>query len=197
MFTRSFISLSIGTAAVALCPSLAWASGGGGGGPFAWQSNLALWTGVIFVVLLLVLWKFAWGPIADALEKREQGIASQINEAEQANQNAKQMLADYQSKLDAAGEEVRQMIEKGRRDAEQTSRRIVDEARSEAKAQQQRALAEIDQAATGALSELASKSAQLAVGLAGKIVKSELKPGDHADLVRQAVDGFVTSGKRD
>ena len=159
-------------------------------GPLYIGKDLALWTGVIFIVLMFVLWKFAWGPIADGLERREKGIAQQIAEAEAANHDAKQLLEDHRKRLDEAGNEVRQLIEQGRRDAEQRARQIVDEARSEAKAEQQRALAEIDQATAGALSELAAKSAQLAVGLAGKIVKSELKPNDHAELVRNAVKEF-------
>ena len=75
MFTRFALGLTLGV----LAPRVAFAAGDGG--PFSWQSDLAIWTGVVFVVLLLVLWKFAWGPIADALARREQSIAGQIREA--------------------------------------------------------------------------------------------------------------------
>jgi len=159
--------------------------------PLEWQSDLALWTAVIFIVLLLVLWKFAWGPIVDGLAKREGGIANEISEAAAANRDAKQVLAEYHQKLDATGDEVRQMLEQARRDAEQSGRVIVEVARDEAKTEHQRALAEIDQATAGALAELAQRSAELAVGLAGRIVKAELRPDDHTELVQQAVAGFT------
>ncbi|MBN1589973.1 MAG: F0F1 ATP synthase subunit B [Pirellulales bacterium] len=162
-----------------------------GTGPLDWQNDLALWTGIIFLVLLLVLWKFAWGPIADGLAKREKGIANQISEAEQANNDARRLLAEYQQKLAMAAEDVRKMSEQGRRDAEQSGRQIVEAARGDARAEHERALAEIDQATNNALAELAQRSAQLAVELAGKIVKAELRPSDHVELVQQAVAGFT------
>jgi F-type H+-transporting ATPase subunit b len=164
-------------------------------GPLEWKTDLALWTAVVFLVLLAVLWRYAWGPIADGLERRERGIAGQISEAQQANENAQRLLAEHQKKLEAASEEVRQLIAQGRRDAEQTGQRIVEVARSEAKAEQERALAEIDRATNGAIAELAAKSADLAVSLAGKIVHAQLRPGDHERLVREAVAGFTKSSK--
>ncbi|MBN2216013.1 MAG: F0F1 ATP synthase subunit B [Pirellulales bacterium] len=163
--------------------------------PLEWKTDLALWTGVVFVVLMLVLWKFAWGPIANGLQRREQGIAMQISEAEQANQNAQRLLAEHQKKLDAAADEVRQILEQGRLNAEQSARQIVEAARDDAKNEHRKALAEIDQATTEALSELAEKSARLATQLAGRIVKNELRPGDHAELVKQAVADFTKSSR--
>lgn len=164
-------------------------------GPLEWKTDLALWTGVVFLVLLVVLWKFAWGPIANGLQRREQGIAMQISEAEQANQNAQRLLAEHQNKLDAAADEVRRILEQGRREAEQSARQIVETARDDAKNQERKALAEIDQATAAALSELAEKSARLATQLAGRIVKNELRPGDHAELVKQAVADFTKSSR--
>ncbi|MBN1910792.1 MAG: F0F1 ATP synthase subunit B [Pirellulales bacterium] len=160
-------------------------------GPLEWKKDLALWTGVIFLVLLAVLWKFAWGPIMDGLAKREKGIADHIAGAEASNAEAKRLLAEYEQKLEAAGDEVRQMLKHARDDAEKNARAIVDAARDEAKAEHQRALAEIDNATVGALKELAERSADLAVGLAGRIVRAELRPEAHADLVRQAVSDFT------
>ena len=51
---------------------------------WSWKSDLAIWTAVVFLVLLAILWKFAWGPIAEGLDKREQEIADQIAEAERS-----------------------------------------------------------------------------------------------------------------
>ncbi|HLA84969.1 MAG TPA: F0F1 ATP synthase subunit B [Thermoguttaceae bacterium] len=200
MFKQFALRMAVGSAVAVFTTGMAQAAAHGEtaateAGPLYWQNDLAIYTALVFIVLLLVLWRFAWGPIADGLARREKGIAGQISEAEAANRDAKQLLIDYQQKLDAAGEEVRRLLTQGRRDAEQSARQIVDEARGQAKVEHQRALAEIDQATTGALSELAAKSAELAVGLAGKIVKAELRPGDHAELVNQAVADFTTGKK--
>jgi F-type H+-transporting ATPase subunit b len=167
--------------------------------PFSWQNfqtNLALWTAVVFLCLLAVLWKFAWGPLAAALDRREKGIADQIADAEAANQKAKDVLADYEQKLADAKNEVRGIVEQGRRDAEKLGRELLDKAKEEASAEHARAVKQIEAAADAAVKGLADRSAAMAVDLAGKIVSAKLNPADHAQLIEQAVGGFVR-GKTD
>lgn len=158
--------------------------------PLDWKTDLALWSGAVFVALLFVLGKFAWGPIADGLDKREERIAGEIAAAEKANTDARSLLADYQGKLASADAEIRQMIEKAKREAEQAGQKIVERARGEAEAEKRRAIADIELATAGALEDLASRSATLAVQLAGKIVRAELTPADHSALVDEAVAEF-------
>lgn len=158
--------------------------------PLDWKRDLAIWTGLVFLLLMAVLWKFAWGPIAQGLQKRERGIADQISQAEQSNADARKLLEEYQQKLAASGEEVQRMLEAARRDAEKTGHQIVEKARAEAEVEHQRALGEIELATAGALKELAEQSATLAVELAGKIVAAKLDPAAHSHLIRQAVANF-------
>ena len=155
------------------------------------ETDLALWTAVVFFCLLLILTKFAWGPLAAALDKRERGIADQIAGAEAANQKAKDILAGYEQKLAAAQDQVRAIVEQGRRDAEQAGRELIDKAKEDAKAEYQRAVKQIDAATAAAIKELAGQSATMAVELAGKIVRAQLNPSDHARLIQEAVAGFV------
>jgi F-type H+-transporting ATPase subunit b len=165
---------------------------GSSGGPLDFQTDLALWTGVIFVVLFAVLWRYAWGPIARGLDSRERMIADQIAQAERSNEEARRLLADYQQKLAGSQDEVRAIVEQGRREAEQSGRELLEHARGEAKREQEKALREIDQAKDGALKELAERSATLAVDLAGKILGARLKSEDHSRLIAQALANFPT-----
>jgi F-type H+-transporting ATPase subunit b len=143
---------------------------------------------------LWVLWKYAWKPIADGLEKRERLIANRIAEAERSNQDARQILADYEKKLSDSQQEVRALLEQARRDAEKVSRDMLARAKEEATAERQQSLQQIEAATAGALQELAQRSATLAVELAGKIVRRRLDPGDHAQLIREAVSEFAADG---
>jgi F-type H+-transporting ATPase subunit b len=159
--------------------------------PLEWKTDLALWTGVVFVVLLLILWKYAWKPIAEGLDNRERNIANQIAGAEAAHQKAQGLLAEYERKLATAGDQVRGILEQGRRDAEQVGHALIDKAKEESHAEQQRAMQQIEAATAAAVKELADQSARLAVDLAGKIVHAKLSAEDHAQLIEQAVAGFV------
>ena len=98
---------------------------GGHGGdvnlnPLDWKSDLAIWTGVVFVLLLLVLGKFAWGPIADGLDKREaRGLPAEIQAAETGQRRCQGSAGRaIRRSLTAAGDEVRQLIDQAKRDAE-------------------------------------------------------------------------------
>jgi len=160
------------------------------------RAETAVWTAVLFLVLLGVLWKFAWGPLAAGLDKRESSIAGQIEQAAQANEKAQELLGQYEQKLADAKGEVRDIIEQGRRDAERVGEEMLEKARQEAQAEQERALKEIDAATADALSGLAEKSADLAVSLAGKIVDSKLDPKAHASLIERAVSDFSSNSPK-
>ena len=157
------------------------------------KSDLAIYTFVVFVLLLAVLWKFAWGPIAAGLDRREKAIADNIAAAEEAAEEARRLTSQYEGKLAAAADEVRQLLDEARRDAEHTKQSILEEARDAAGKERDRTLREIESAKQGALKELADKSADLAVELAGKIVKAKLSSEEHSQLVRDAVSQLATA----
>jgi F-type H+-transporting ATPase subunit b len=200
MFTRLSSAVRLGTLSIAAtvwCAAPAWALGSEGTvntSPLEFKKDLAIWTAVVFLVLLAILWRFAWGPIAQGLAKREHQIADQIAQAEHSNQEARRLLEEYQQKLVAARDEVRGIVDQGRRDAEQLGRQMLEKAKADATAERDRALQQIEMATTGALKELAERSATLAVELAGKIVRTQLNPKDHARLVQEAVAKFAGNG---
>ncbi len=161
--------------------------------PLGFDPDLAIWTAVIFVVLFLVLRKFAWKPISDALEGRERAIEANIAKAEGAAAEARAMLADYEKKLAGASDEVRAMLEEARRDAEHTKQEIVAEARVAAREEHDRVMRDINTAKDQALKELAERSTNIAIDLAGKIVQAQLNKADHAALVQDAMSRMVVA----
>ncbi len=159
--------------------------------PLGFDPDLAIWTAVVFVVLFLVLSKFAWKPISHALEARERAIEANIAKAEGAAAEARAMLADYEKKLAGASDEVRAMLEEARRDSEHTKTAILAEARVAAREEHDRVMRDINTAKDQALKELAERSANIAVDLAGKIVQAQLSKADHAVLVQDAMTRMV------
>jgi len=155
--------------------------------PAEFKSDLAIWSFAVFVILTLLLARFAWKPIMEGLEKREQGIARQIAETQAANAEAKRMLASYERRLAEAADEVRGMLEEARRDADSTRQAIVAEARKAADDEKARAKHEIQLAKDDALSQIAEKAGQLAVEVAGKFLRDKLGSDDQARLVRDSV----------
>lgn len=155
--------------------------------PEEWKADLAIYSFVVFLLLLAILTKFAWKPINEALEAREHRIAEHIAAAERQNQEAKQLLAEYDRKLAAAQDQVRAILDDARKDAEHAQQELLAKARADAQTEMERAKREIDTAKGQALKELAERSTDLAIGLAGRIVRKELKQADHAQLVQEAI----------
>jgi len=167
-----------------------FASGGGGGNPFAGDVGNALWTVVIFVVVLIVLGKFAWGPILDALQKREQFIHDALAQAKRDREQAEASLREYEQKLHQAKAEATAIVEEGRRDADVLRRKIEGDAKAEADRMIQRARREITVATETAVSELYSLSSRLATDVASRVIRKELTGADHERLIAEAIDEF-------
>ena len=159
----------------------------------AWfQKDLALWSFAVFMVLLGLLSAFAWKPIMNGLEKREQGIADMIASTKAASEDAKRMLASYERRLAEAAEEVRGMLDEARRDADATRQTIVAEARKAADDEKNRARHEIGLATDEALAKIADRAGDLAVEVAGRFLKEKLGRDDQARLVRDSVASLGT-----
>jgi len=162
--------------------------------PMEFFLSTGFWTLIIFLTVVAILYKFAFGPIAKALDEREQGILGNIAAAQKQNEDAKELLKQYQEKLDASKEEVRQIIEKAKKDAERQAEDIVAKARDAAVLERDRAMKEIESATTSALQSIAERSAVLATNLAGKMIRAEIKPEQHRSLIDAALQEFTTRG---
>ena len=155
--------------------------------PLAFSKDLAIWTLVVFVVLFLVLKKFAWPQITEALEERERKIAATIADANAKLEDAKKLFSEHEGKLAAAAGEVRALLEEARRDADHTKKSIEAEGQKAAKEELDRAVREIHRARDAAVQELAVSSANVAIDLAQKIIREKLTPETNNQIVRDAI----------
>ncbi|MDR0703434.1 MAG: F0F1 ATP synthase subunit B [Planctomycetaceae bacterium] len=159
--------------------------------PLEVVSDTAIWSLVIFLLVFVILAKFAFGPIAKALDERERGIVDKIASAQRVNEEAQEILKQYQQKLDDSKAEVRQILDTARKDAQQVADGMIEKAREAAIQERNRAMREIDDATTLALQTIAERSAVLATNLAGKMIRAEVKPEHHRELIRAALDEFA------
>jgi F-type H+-transporting ATPase subunit b len=152
--------------------------------------DTSIYSFIVFLLLLAVLYKFAWGPIATALDRRENTIARQIEEAKLASEKGEQLLRQYEARLAAATDEARQIVAGARKDAELAKDRIVAEAREAAQRERDRAVSDITVAKNQALDQIAQKSVQTAVSLASNILRREVKPQEHETIIGEAINQF-------
>jgi F-type H+-transporting ATPase subunit b len=190
MIKRTLIALALLALAV---PALAAAAEGSpepAPSLFAGDLGNSAWTLLIFVLVLVVLGKFAWGPILSTLQGRENFIREALESAKHDREEAKAQLKEYEQKLAASRGEATAIVEEGRRDAEVVKRRIEAAAKEETDKMIERAKREIQIATDTAVKELYTRSAKLATQLAAQVIGRELSPQDHERLISQAIAGI-------
>ena len=136
--------------------------------------GLFIWQVVIFVGLIFLLKKFAWKPILDAVNEREQGIKNALESAESARNEMQNLQADNQRILQEARQERDAML----KDAREMKEKMVADAKSEAQEQGQKmidqAKAAIESEKNAAMADLKAQVANLSLSIAEKVLKDEL-----------------------
>ena len=99
--------------------------------PLEFSADLALFTLVVFLGLLVILGRFAWKPLIAGLDAREKNIAQQIESAQQANEKAAATLRQYEQRLAAAADEANKILAQARQEAVAAKDRILAEANAE------------------------------------------------------------------
>ena len=137
-------------------PALAAEAEGGEPSLFSGDIGNSVWTILIFVLVLIILGKFAWGPILKNLQARESFIHEALAKAKRDRDEAEARLKEYEERLATARAEATAIVDEGRRDAEVVKRKIEADAKHEADKMIERARREIHLATDAATSELYS-----------------------------------------
>ncbi len=161
--------------------------------PLDFRTDLALWTGVVFLVLLAILGPLAWSPIARALDRREQHLEEQFAAAERRLAEAQALLEQYRQKLDQAAAEAQGILGRARAEAEKQAATILAQAQAEAEAEHRRRLTEIQQAAEEAKRLLVQHAAKMAVTIAERVLEAQLDPLMQRKLLDRALNQLLES----
>ncbi len=149
--------------------------------------GVIIWTVATFIILLLILKKFAWKPILFALEQRETAIKESLEKAQTAKEEAQKILDQNQVNLAKAEEESKQIINQSRVYAEKLKDQIIQDSKSEAKKMIEEAAAEIERKKDAAFDELKNQVAEIAVLAAEKIIREKLD----GETQKKIVDKFI------
>lgn len=140
--------------------------------------GLIFWTTLTFVLLLIILGKFAWKPILNAIKTREKGIEDALASAENALKDMRELKANNDKILAEARSERDNLL----KEARETKDSIISEAKTKAQAEAERILSsareQIINEKNAAVAELKNQVASLSVEIAEKILRSELSSDD-------------------
>lgn len=136
--------------------------------------GLFFWQTVIFVLLILLLKKFAWKPILDAVNEREEGIKNALLSAEKAKEEMASLQSDNEEILKKARSERDSLL----KEAREIKQQLIDEAKNEAKNEAKKIISQaqetIQNEKNSAIVDLKNQVAGLSIDIAEKVLKEKL-----------------------
>ena len=162
----------------------------GGGSLFSINLGLSVWTVVIFVTVLAVLWRFAFGPILAAVNAREDGINRALEEARTRQEEAEKLLEEHKRQLTDARRQAQEILAEGRDAAGRLQKEIEGKAREESEAILGRARAEIEREKDAAVELIRREAVDIALAAASKLLHQKLDGDQDRKLVMEYVDGL-------
>lgn len=155
--------------------------------PFAGDFGNALWTVLIFVLVLVVLGKFAWGPILGMLKEREDFIRKSLHDAKHDRDQAEARLKEYTSQLQSARAEAASLVENARRDADRLREELRAGAKAEADTILKNAEKQIQMERDRALAQIRTEAVDLSVAIASKLIGRNLTKADNERIIEDAL----------
>ena len=147
------------------------------------DTGLMIWTLFIFVILMLVLSKYAFGPLTKAVRAREQSLQEAIDAAKRDRDDAAKLLAEHQAKIEAARGEAQKIIVDGRAVGEKMRADLLEQTRREQQDMLERARREIESEKVKAIGELRREAVDLALAGASKVIEQNLESPKNRHLV--------------
>lgn len=154
---------------------------------FEIDPGLFLWSLLTFVLLVGLLYKFAFGPLMALQKQRQDEIHESIRESERLREEAHALLADYKTQLAAARQEGEDILERARKVGESTKTEILEEAKVQAARAVEKAHEQIERETRQALQEIKSEVAALTLAATEKVTKKTLSEQDHLNLINEAI----------
>jgi F-type H+-transporting ATPase subunit b len=149
--------------------------------------GLYIWTIVTFLVLLALLAKFAWGPLLDALEKRQDAIRKSLDDARQAKEELQRIQAEAQKILAEARTEAGEIVSRTRSDAARFADEMKVKARTDAEALVKHAERQIVMQTARAVDTIRHEAVDLSVAIASKILRRDISKEDHERLIQDTL----------
>jgi len=161
---------------------------------FAPAIDLTIWTIIIFLLLLAVLYKFAWTPMMQGLQKREHDIHAAVDDARTAREEAQRLRDEIQAERNKIEDMRRDILQKAQADAQRLGDEIAAKAKAEIQAERDRARHDMEVAHDQALQDLYEKTIDLAALVSAKAIRRQLTPDDHRRFMDEALAEIRQAG---
>ncbi len=158
-------------------------------GSFLVKPNVGLmvWTLILFVISMVVLWRLAFPRISEALDRRQKAIEEAIDTAERARRDADQLLDEYRERLAEARKQAEEIVHRARQTAEVHEREATEQAQARREQMMEQTRKEIETETRRAIDLIRREVVDLTVEATEKVTRKTLTTEDQLRLVQEAV----------
>ena len=150
--------------------------------------GLMVWTLLLFGLSLLILWKYAFPRIGEALDRRQRAIELSIEEAEQIRRRADELLEEYRERLSEARQQAEEIVERARKTGEAHERESEEEAKVRRERLMEQTRREIEMETRRAIQEIRREVADLTVMATERVTRKTLTDEDQRRLVEETLN---------
>jgi F-type H+-transporting ATPase subunit b len=155
---------------------------------FEIDPGLFVWSLITFLVLIAMLYKFAFNPLMRLQKARQDQIHESIREAERLRDEAQELLANYKQQLTEAREEAAAIVDRARKAGEASKAELLEEARVQSEATLAKARQQIERDTNQALQRIREEVADLTVAATEKVTRKSLSGEDQLRLIQEAIN---------
>ena len=145
------------------------------------------WTTVTFILLLVVLRKFAWWPILNTLEERERRIEDSLDKADDIDKREQEIEEERKQKIKEAEKESEKILDSARRQGQAARDDILQKARQDADELVNRAKKEIDAAREQAVEDVQRIAVDVAMSATEKLIKKNINKEEHQKMIKESL----------
>ncbi|WP_424349374.1 F0F1 ATP synthase subunit B [Latilactobacillus sp. 5-91] len=145
---------------------------------------------VVFIILVALVGKFAFGPVSKMMQERSNKITNDLDSAAQSREDAAKLAAQRATELKSSKSEAVEIVNTAKQNGEKQREGMVTLAQEEVQTLKQNAKKDIEQSRLDALNSARDDVAQLSIEIASKLIKKELSVADQKSLINSYIEGL-------
>jgi len=151
------------------------------------MTSTIFWSIVVFVIVIIVLWKFVLRPINNMITKRQEEIREKIDDADRRSIESRKYLEEQKKNIDLSKIEAKKIIDESKDAAKKIKEEIEAKAGDKSRAMIEEALAEIRSEKNRSINEVKNEIVEIALAASRKIVSRSLSVEDHKKLIEDSL----------
>jgi len=164
--------------------------------PFDINGGVIIWTVVIFVILLAVLYRLGYPALLRMVEERERRIQKQLEDAEKANAEAQRLLEEHKKQIAAAHNQAQEILAKAKTVSQKERETLLAKAREEYDALLNRARKDIDAEKEKAIQALRREAVDVSIAAASRVIEANLDTDANRKLVTEFLESLGKAEKK-